>query len=106
MITTNAYANAGLLGDVNRDGDVSAIDASILTQYLRGNCEITNSGSADVNRDLVISKEDIRMLNGHIAGTVILPTVNHDITVSNMGIRRYHAYNYATDDIETYSLTV
>lgn len=106
MITTNAYASTGLLGDVNGDGYITAVDASILTQYLRGNCEITNSGSADTNRDLVISKEDIRMLNKHIAGTVILPNVNHDITVSNMGIRRYFAYNYATNDIESYSLTV
>ena len=106
MITSNAYANAGLLGDVNGDGYISAIDASILTQYLRGNCEITYNGAADADRDLVLTPADVDMINKHVAGAMTLPTIQNELTVPDMDTyRNYTLYDCENDTTSTYTLT-
>lgn len=106
MITTNAYANAGLLGDVNGDGYISAIDASILTQYLRGNCEITYNGAADADRDLVLTPADVDMINKHVAGAMTLPTIQNELTVPDMDTyRNYTLYDCVNKTTSTYTLT-
>ena len=56
-----------LLGDVNEDGNVNAVDFAILRQYLLGKVSFV-SATADLNQDDSIDSIDFGMLRNHLLG--------------------------------------
>lgn len=64
-----------LLGDVNEDKNVNAVDFAILRQYILGKVS-SISETADVNQDDSIDSIDFGMLRNHLLGIINLGTTS------------------------------
>ena len=51
--------NSGVLGDINNDGVLNAIDLVVLQKYLKGDAWKINEAEADINGDGTISNFDV-----------------------------------------------
>lgn len=71
VITTNA---AGLLGDVNCDGQVTIMDALTIRKYLIGELELSSAmrANADVNKDGTITISDALRIRLYLVGQATL----------------------------------
>lgn len=88
-VSITAGASANLPGDLNGDGDVTSVDASILQSYLFGRCDITCHGAADLDYDGAITMADLLKLTKYLNGAIFLPTASNNITAHNMESRSY-----------------
>lgn len=107
VVVPNVSADTNRLGDINGDGYINSADASILINYLSGNCEISRHNAADLNFDGVISMEDYDRLMAYMANTLSLPTyTSAELTVAGMDtFRSYTIYNYDSHSTSSYTLT-
>ncbi len=103
-VSITAGASANLPGDLNGDGDVTSIDASILQSYLFGRCDITCHGAADLDYDGAITMADLSKLTKYLTGAMRLPTASNNITASNMESRSYVMHDYKTNSDSYYYL--
>lgn len=103
-VSITAGASANLPGDLNGDGDVTSIDASILQSYLFGRCDITCHGAADLDYDGAITMADLSKLTKYLTGAMRLPTASNNITASNMESRSYVMHSYKTNSTTAYLL--
>ena len=64
--------NKGALGDVNNDGDISVIDASMIQQFIAGKITLTDQEKkrADIDGNGVIDINDINKLMDYIDGNI------------------------------------
>ena len=62
--------NLPLMGDVDEDGDVTNDDATLVLDYVVGNCSLTSWQLflADVDRDGDVTVEDAIMILQYLAG--------------------------------------
>ncbi len=51
--------DSGVLGDINNDGELNAVDLVVLQKYLKGDAFEINETAADINGDGTISKFDV-----------------------------------------------
>lgn len=58
-ISNENPVDTGVLGDINNDGELNAIDLVVLQKYLTGNIFEINKNAADINGDGNISKFDV-----------------------------------------------
>ncbi|MGN0592818.1 MAG: trypsin-like serine protease [Ruminococcus sp.] len=107
VVVPNVSADTNRLGDINGDGYINSADASILINYLSGNCEISRHNAADLNFDGVISMGDYDRLMAYMANTLSLPTyTSAELTVAGMDtFRSYTIYNYDSHSTSSYTLT-
>ena len=61
-----------LLGDVNGDGQVTVVDATLIQKYIAGLVTLsdTQKAAADVNNDGSVSIVDVTQLQTYIAGLI------------------------------------
>lgn len=71
IYTINPY-DLTLVGDVNGDGTVSILDATVIQKYLAGSVQLDDSRKAvgDVNGDGTISVTDATLIQKYIAGLI------------------------------------
>ena len=51
-----------VLGDLNGDGILSAIDSTVMARFLMGNVQTTNLAQYDINGNGIISNADLNKL--------------------------------------------
>ena len=61
-----------MLGDVNGDGNISVLDATLIQKYIAGLVTFSNTqkAAADVNNDGSVSIVDATLIQKHIAGLI------------------------------------
>ncbi len=70
------FASAATLGDVNADGDITAVDARLILQVvaeLRKQSDLKNPAGADLNDDNQITAVDARIILQIVAGIRDIP---------------------------------
>lgn len=69
---TDGDINQSLPGDVDGDGTVSILDATVIQKYLAGSVQLDDSRKAvgDVNGDGTISVTDATLIQKYIAGVI------------------------------------
>ncbi len=75
------YSNlTATLGDVDKDGEVTSKDRTILSRYLNGDVSLDCQAllNADVNTDGKVDSEDLNTLAKHIAGWTNYEDLNKD----------------------------
>ena len=99
-----ADAAAWRCGDLNGDGVVNSIDATILQGYLYGRYDITHHGTADLDFDGAITMADLSRLSKYLVGSISLPTTANNITAPQMESRSYVLHDYRTNSDSYYYL--
>lgn len=86
-------AGTGILGDINNDGELNAVDLVILQKYLKGNVFEINETASDINGDGTISMFDVyallNMIKAEKKGT---GDVNNDGKVNIFDVQTLTAY--------------
>ena len=78
----------GILGDVNRDGQINSQDSSLVLQYSTGNKKLTifQKKRADVNQDGKINSQDANLILRYATGATTNQGSSNKVNVSNIKI--------------------
>ena len=91
--TEDAVKDSGIIGDVNGDNELNAIDLVILQKYLKGEIFSISETAADINGDGNISKLDayalLNLIKGENKGT---GDVNNDGKINVYDVQTLTAY--------------
>lgn len=73
-----------MIGDINSDGSVDAVDAQLIMNYLNANESLSNYQklTADVNGDRTLDKDDATLLSQHINGETVESHIGELINLS------------------------
>ena len=85
--------SSGVLGDINNDGELNALDLVVLQKYLKGDVFEVNEKAADINGDGTISLFDVHaLLNLIKAEKKGTGDVNNDSKVNLYDVQTLTAY--------------
>lgn len=104
---TDSLASVALLGDVNQDGVVSIVDATMIQKYLADMITLTTSQkeAADVNRDGVVDLKDVTYIQKYLAG-IINEFPDETVTMSSNTWTTISASSYKNFTIKSnYAIT-
>jgi hypothetical protein len=107
MLAISNYANAGVKGDVNGDGHVTAADVTCIYDVLLGNSN-EYQATSDVNGDGFVTAADVTVVYDILLGNVpleydkvyILGQVNGNSWATNIGVEM------TTEDGKIYTATI
>ena len=88
--TSDNNSDEKILGDVNSDGKVTADDAEILSEYIKGNinCSDLDLSVADVNRDRRIDQRDCINICRYVDGKRCSPGIGRKLSDLASGTTR------------------